>query len=287
MQPPLEKSVRGDGIGLQLAVWGENKPMVVCVHGLTANCRCWDTLAGALQTDFQVIAPDLRGRGRSDKPTVGYSVEHHCRDIKAMLDDLFIMRCALVGHSLGALIALVFATRYPQYVERLVLIDGAGVLSPEQMQRVFEGIKPALDRLERVFPSYEDYTALMKKAPFLHPWTSAFDTYFRYEIENVSGGVRARVRAEHIREEVENLKQVDASAYYAHVRCPTLILRATDGMIAADDLVLPQSSVDRMVREIPDARCLDLEGTQHYSVIFQPNDRRDQALHRFLTGRMP
>jgi pimeloyl-ACP methyl ester carboxylesterase len=75
---------------------------------------------------------------------------------------------------------------------------------------------------------------------------------------------------------------MDSSQFYDKVTAPTLILRATKGMLAEDDLVLPADVAERMVREIPNARKVDLEGTHHYSILFQPNKMRDQALLGFL-----
>jgi pimeloyl-ACP methyl ester carboxylesterase len=53
-------------------------------------------------------------------------------------------------------------------------------------------------------------------------------------------------------------------------------------MLTEDDLVLPKEVAERMVREIPNAKQVDLEGTNHYSILFQPNERRDQAILNFL-----
>jgi pimeloyl-ACP methyl ester carboxylesterase len=53
-------------------------------------------------------------------------------------------------------------------------------------------------------------------------------------------------------------------------------------MLAEDDLVLPADVAQRMAREIPNARTVDVEGTQHYSILFQPHTLRDQALLEFL-----
>ena len=53
-------------------------------------------------------------------------------------------------------------------------------------------------------------------------------------------------------------------------------------MHAEDDLLLPENVVERMVREIPNAKRVDIEGANHYSILFQPNRKRDQAIHEFL-----
>ncbi|MFP4088602.1 MAG: alpha/beta fold hydrolase, partial [Desulfobacteraceae bacterium] len=267
---------------IQLAEWeGQGRP-VFCVHGITANCRCWDVMADALSPTHRVLAMDLRGRGLSDKPDTGYSIAHHINDIRAVLDDLGLDKVALMGHSLGAFISLVFGATFPERVDRIILVDGGGKLSKEQMDKVFKGIKPSLDRLGQVFPSFEEYITMMKQAPFLHPWSEAFDTYYQYEVEEVAGGIRPRSRPEHIQEEAQNLGKVDVSEFYGKIQAPTLILRATDGLLADDDILLPEPVVERMLQEIPDARLQTIEGVNHYMIVFQSNETRDQALLDFL-----
>jgi pimeloyl-ACP methyl ester carboxylesterase len=287
MTEPKMIKANGDGIKIQLAVWGKKGKQILCVHGITANSRFWDCLVSALMPHHRVMAMDLRGRGLSDKPSTGYSIQHHCKDILALMHDQGLERFVLMGHSLGAFISLVFAAQYPQKVDRLILVDGGGKLSETQMAKVFAGIKPSLDRLGQIFTSIETYLSQMKQAPYLQPWNSYMETYFRYEVENVKGGVRSRVHPKHIEEEAKNLGKVDPRKFYAKVTCPTLILRATKGMLAEDDLLLPEDVVEPMVREIPNAKRVDVEGTNHYSILFQPNSKRDQAILKFLSQDLP
>lgn len=282
MSKPIMIKGKGDGIKIQLAVWEGKGKEIFCIHGLTANCRFWDCLASALSSHHKVIAMDLRGRGLSNKPPKGYSVEYHCRDVLAVMNDQGLEHPVLMGHSLGALISLVFAAKHPQRVDRLILVDGAGKLTEAQMEKVFAGIRPSLDRLGRVFSSFKDYISQMKQAPYLQPWNSFMETYFRYEVEKVKGGLSSRVHPEHIEEERQNMAKIDSRKFYKKVTAPTLILRATKGMLAEDDLLLPKDVADRMVREIPNARKVDIEGTNHYSILFRPNKKRDQTILKFL-----
>jgi len=275
--------VKGDGIKIQLAVWEGKGKQILCIHGLTANCRFWDCLASALSPQHRVIAMDLRGRGLSDKPSKGYSIERHCKDVLALIDDLGLKRPVLMGHSLGAFISLVFSAKHPQRVDRLVLVDGGGKLTETQMAKVFAGIKPSLDRLGKTFPSFEDYISQMKQAPYLQPWNSYMETYFRYEVEKVKGGLRSRVHPKHIEEEAKNLGKVDSRKYYQKVTSPTLILRATKGMLFKDDFVLPENVAKRMLHEMPNAKRFDVEGTNHYTILFEPNAVRDKAILQFLS----
>ena len=282
MSDPVMKRAQGDGIQIQLAAWeGEGQP-ILCVHGLTANCRCWDLIASSLVPENNILAMDLRGRGLSDKPSSGYSLQHHIRDIFCVLDDLKQERIVLMGHSLGAYISMAFAANYPERTEKLILMDGGGQLTQDQWDKVTLAIKPSLDRLGQVFPSFEAYVANMKLAPFLQPWSQALEDYFRYESKAVEGGVRSRINPAHILEEAQNIRQEEPEQYYSKVTCPVLILRAIDGIFSNDDLVLPESAVDRMVSDIPEALRVDIKGTNHFSILLQPNEMRDQAIREFL-----
>ena len=282
MKEPIMKKVKGDGMKINLAIWeGSGKP-ILCIHGITANCRCWDVIASSLAPENNILAMDLRGRGLSDKPSSGYSMQHHIRDIFCLLDDLKQERITLMGHSLGAFISLAFAANYPERSEEIILMDGGGQLTQDQWDNVTLAIKPSLERLGQVFPTFDAYVQIMKLAPFLQPWSQALEDYFQYESEAVEGGVRSRINPANIQEEVKNIQQEVPSKYYPKVTCPVLILRATNGILSNDDLVLPESAVDRMVSEIPDARRIDIKGTNHFSILLQPNETRDQAIREFL-----
>jgi pimeloyl-ACP methyl ester carboxylesterase len=278
----IMQRAKGDGVEIQLAIREGSGKRVLCVHGLTANCRCWDVIASDLAPAHSVLSMDLRGRGLSDKPSTGYSLKHHVRDIFCLLEDLGLKQAVLMGHSLGAYISLAFAAQHPDRVEKLILLDGGGELKQEQWDKVDLAIKPSLDRLGQIFPSFEAYIENMKQAPILQPWSQAIEDYFRYESEDVEGGVRSRTHPAHIQEERQNIRQVVPSQYYPKVSCPVLILRATDGILRQDDLVLLEAAAEKMVSEIPDARRVDIKETNHFSILFQPNERRDRAIVEFL-----
>jgi len=191
LSEPAMITVKGDGIPINLARWEGAGPPVLCVHGLTANCHCWDLMASALCPTHEIMAVDLRGRGRSGRPSTGYSLDHHVGDLLCVLDDLGLERVVLMGHSLGAFISLVFAARHPERTERLILVDGGGKLSPEQMDEVLKGITPSLERLGKVFPSAAAYLEAVKKTPYVAPWSPTIEVYYRYEMEETRGAVSA------------------------------------------------------------------------------------------------
>jgi len=113
-------------------------------------------------------------------------------------------------------------------------------------------------------------------------WSSAIEVYFRYEVKEVKSGVLSRVQPAHIEEESSNIRKVEPDAFYPKVFGNVLILRATKGLLSQDGLLLPEAVVERMVREIPNARRVDVDGTNHYAIVFQPNEVRDRAIRAFL-----
>lgn len=282
MTEPTMIRAKGDGVELQLAVWEGDGSQILCVHGLTANCRCWDAMVTGLSPQHKILAYDLRGRGLSDKPSHGYSEEHHISDLLCLMDDLALNRAVLMGHSLGGYIAMGFAAQYPERVEKLILLDAGGDLPQEHWDRVDTAIKPALNRLEMTFPSVDEFLNLMKQAPFLQPWSDEIEAYFHYDLKEVPQGFRSRIQLVNIQEEMANKRQTGVSQYYGRITCPVLILRATDAIFSPDDILLPKDAVANMLQKIPDATCVDVENTNHYGIIFQPHQVRDQAILDFL-----
>jgi len=282
IEPYMFKS-KGNGIDMQLAQWGSDaNKTILCVHGMTANCRCWDRLVPALSSHHRVLGVDLRGRGMSDKPTTEYSLENHVKDLRALVDSLGLTRVILLGHSLGAYISVMFSAFYPDKVDKLILLDGGGQLSQKRWDSIELVIRPSLERLEQVFPSFEAYTEPLKNAPIFQPWTEYYDRYFRYDIKKIDQSVRSRINPAHIQQEINDIRNKDIAGYYRDITCDVLILRATQGFLGDDDLLLPQDAVSKMLNAIPGSQDMAVEGTNHFSILFDRHDARDNTLSSFL-----
>jgi pimeloyl-ACP methyl ester carboxylesterase len=101
-------------------------PVVVLLHGIGDNSGNWLDAIADLARDHTVIAPDLLGHGRSDKPRADYSLAAYANGLRDLLDVLGIERATFVGHSLGGGVAMQFAYQFPKRVERLVLVCAGG-----------------------------------------------------------------------------------------------------------------------------------------------------------------
>ena len=283
MDQPILRKVKGDHIQIQIAIWeGNRATSVLCIHGLAANCRSWDTICSALAPAHHLIAMDLRGRGTSDRPETGYSIDEHAEDVRNLLDDLGIENINLMGHSFGTLVCMVFASKYPNRSKKIVLIDGGGELSEEAIQNIMPIVQLPLQRLEKVYPSKEQYLEEIRDKGFLRPWTAAIETMYLHDLQPVEGGVSTRTKIACIQEEIGNAKKYRFDEIYPRIDHPALILRSVEGVFSEKDIVLPDDVVKKMTQELPDARSVDVLGTNHFSIALMANQERDRAISDFL-----
>ncbi len=97
---------------------------VVLLHGFPETHRSWDLQVPALRdAGFRAVTPDLRGYGRSEHPPSGYDLDTLAADVVSLVDHLGAGRVSLVGHDWGGAIAWHVATRYPDKLDRVVVLD--------------------------------------------------------------------------------------------------------------------------------------------------------------------
>ncbi len=102
-------------------------PALLLLHGIGDRSDTWQDLIPELARDHTVIAPDLLGHGRSDKPRADYSVAAYANGMRDLLSVLGIERATVIGHSLGGGVAMQFAYQFPERCERLVLVATGGI----------------------------------------------------------------------------------------------------------------------------------------------------------------
>jgi pimeloyl-ACP methyl ester carboxylesterase len=101
-------------------------PAILLVHGIGDNADTWRGIIEDLAQDHLVIAPDLLGHGRSDRPRADYSIPAYACGMRDLLSVLNIERVTVVGHSLGGGVAMQFAYQFPERCERIVLVSTGG-----------------------------------------------------------------------------------------------------------------------------------------------------------------
>lgn len=148
-----------DGTSIFIRTWGNStRPPILLVHGLDHNSIVWLSLAKLLENQFFLIAPDLRGNGRSESPkNKDYSQTALVKDVKSIIDVLKLTKVTLVGHSLGGKISLQCAANFPDYIFMLVLVDSAPVIN----DNVWHFLQNSLNQ-QRKYASKDEYICQLR-----------------------------------------------------------------------------------------------------------------------------
>ncbi|MCJ8277590.1 MAG: alpha/beta fold hydrolase, partial [Bdellovibrionales bacterium] len=121
-------------------IFGEDtSPKLVFLHGIMGRGKNWQSIAKNFSKDYQCLIYDQRGHGQSVQPESGYELKDYAQDLKNILDDLgWTGPIHLVGHSMGGRVSLMFATLFPELVEKLVVVDIGPTSNWDSMQSVFD-----------------------------------------------------------------------------------------------------------------------------------------------------
>jgi lipase len=173
-------------VRLHLHEWGSpGAPPVVCLHGVTNHGARFGRLAGRLPR-FRVLAPDLRGHGHSGwEPP--WRLETHVEDVVETLAAAGIDAAAWIGHSFGGRVLLELASRFPERVERAVLLDPAIGIRPADALRAADSL-----REDRIFPTPDDAVAVPLVGPPRLAPPELLTEEREQHLEPVEGGFRWR-----------------------------------------------------------------------------------------------
>lgn len=249
---------------------------VLLVHGITASHMAWPEMAAQLLRDTctpLVVAPDLRGRGRSNQLPAPYGLVQHADDLAAVLDHLGIERALVVGHSMGAFVAVRMAERHPGRVLGPVLIDGGLPLplpngvAPAELPALVLG--PALERLSKTFVSRDSYLEFWREHPaFSGHWSTLIEEYVDYDLDGTEPELSASARSEAV---IENALELDGSAGYAEALAalcaPVDFIRAPRGLLNQSNALYSQLDVTLAVAANKGLRSHEAHEVNHYTIV--------------------
>jgi lipase len=173
-------------VRLHLHEWGSaDAPPVVCLHGVTAHGARFAHLAERL-AGFRVLAPDLRGHGRSTwEPP--WRLETHVGDVVETAAAAGVGVAAWIGHSFGGRVLLELAARFPERVERAALLDPAIWIRPADALRAADAVRD-----ERTFETLDDAVAVPLAGPPRLTPPELLAEEREQHLEPVEGGFRWR-----------------------------------------------------------------------------------------------
>jgi pimeloyl-ACP methyl ester carboxylesterase len=273
---PLELDVacgvlRGQRFG---SPWGR---LIVAIPGLGTSSRSFDFLGQRLgRQRQQLVAVDLRGRGMSSRTPPGtYGWRRHAGDVLGAAALLQEGPCDLIGHSMGAFVAMQAAARAPQGVRRLVLIDGVG--TPDIMALVtLLSVQRWLSRAR----SAEDYVQMVREAGLVEPWYDRWTQYFRDELVWVDGRLRSQTDPWAVVEDAAHASWRRPRALWDSLAGPVLLVRATRPVSRAGGFMVPNAERAAFVRAVPHAEVVEVDAN-HLGLLTHPDAAA--AISRFLS----
>ena len=269
---------------VELAVWraGEGPDPVVCLHGITAQHRAFNAAARLLGPKRGLVGVDLRGRGDSDKPESGYSLATHASDVVRVLDHLSLENAVILGHSMGAFVALKTALAYPDRVRALVLLDGGWPRvesSPEEMTEeekeeaaaLEEGLARAFRRLDMVFESPEAYLDFWfpDRGLTMDDLPPDLADYYLYDLAEVEGGYNPKASRAAAEEDSPSVSSTSPTAEEMRaVACPVALVRASQGFFPGSDPLISDEARDVMAGSLDIREEVLVEGANHYTMLW-------------------
>ena len=228
--------------------WGPPAaPAVIFLHGITGHARTWDDEARLLADRFRVLVLDQRGHGDSDPaPDGDYSDAALLGDVEAFVDRLGLTRIDLVALSLGGRVAINYAGRHPERVERLVIVDIGPEIAPAGRARVgtlmahaperFETLEEVVAHQRANAPLYTEAMLRHRAQHAVRPLPGGGFTW-KYDRALRDGIRQGRIRV-----------PADLWPQWAAIQCPTLLVRGSESDILTDEIA------KKMLEALPHAR---------------------------------
>lgn len=241
--------------------WGDedNPKVLICVHGLTRNCRDFDFLAQALEAEYRVVCPDVPGRGYSDWLPVSddYGFPLYVADMVTLIARLNCETVDWVGTSMGGIIGMLLAAQAGNPIRRLVLNDVGPVVTGVSLQRIgqyvgnappFADLKVAEQYIRAVSASFGPLTDAQWHHLTVHSVRKGDDGQYRmaYDPE-----LAAPFR------KITNFVDTDLWGFYDLIKCPLLLVRG-----AQSDLLTAETA-QQMTTRGPKAKLVEIPGVGH------------------------
>jgi pimeloyl-ACP methyl ester carboxylesterase len=254
-----------DGRQVNVVELGSGPP-VVFIHGLSGSWQNWLEQVPVFAREHRVIAFDLPGFGGSEMPAQKVSISGYGRFVNALLDELGVGSAAVVGNSMGGFIGIELAIRFPERVERMVLVSAAG-LSIEYLRN--ERALALLGVAENRLAAYSGWVASRSDALARRPGA-------RRLIFGIVAHRPERLPGPLVAEQVRGsgkpgfLPALDALTDYpirdrlGEIACPTLIVWGVE------DKLVPARDADEFARLIPNARKVVWPETGHVAMLERP-----------------
>ncbi len=244
-----------NGIQLYYELHGpENAEVIVLSNGVLMSTASWAYQTTELAKHFRVLLYDCRGMWKSDHPKEDYSMELHADDLAGLLDDLQIQKAHIVGISYGSEISMVFAIKYPQRTQSLIVSDGVSQVDP----------------LLKAFGETWVSAAKLKNAQLLLETTKPLNFSEAYLVKNkeLLGGLVAKYEQLDFEAFVRLMAcffDLNITDQLKNITAPTLV------MVGEEDILKTKRYSDRITAKIPNSEYVVIPGAGHAACLEKPH----------------
>ena len=238
--PRAERTLSIRGVTYCVHEWGsDDAPLLVYLHGWGDTGSTFQFVVDALSADWRVVAPDWRGFGRSPCCCTSYWFPDYLADLHALLEGISPdAPLRLVGHSMGANVAALYAGTFPERVQALVDIEGFGLVdsspadAPSRYRAWIEASNSPLS-----FSEYDDIASLAQRIARRNPAMAADAAAFvarEWAIQEADGKVRLRADPLHKLPNPVLYRRAEAEACWRAVTADTLLVIGGNSRFAQD-----------------------------------------------------
>lgn len=266
-----------NGRKLQLADYPGKKGTIIAIHGLTGTHKNMHYYAEALKNDYRFIALDLRGRGNSSRMDKRPSIFQHAEDIIDLINELEIENPILMGHSMGAFISTIVASKLDS-VKAVILLDGAALMSNHQRDIV----KPSLGRLSKEYDSPEGYIQETKEIyeRLGVEWSPILENTVQYEIRREGDHWEHKSCESKTLADFESFYSYSPKEVCASIQCPVLLVYAKGEIGPFPPLFYETDYIEtkKYTKNIE----MIVSACNHYTMVFENREEINQAIKEFL-----
>jgi pimeloyl-ACP methyl ester carboxylesterase len=188
---PQRQTFTNNSMEISYLQWSDRGMPLLLLHGMADHALVWSSLGDYLSSNYQVIAPDLRGHGESGKPATGYHFQDYIGDLRALINHLGWTQAHILGHSWSAKIAAIWATQQPEVFKSLILVDPFFIdKMPSWIRITFPILYQVLPflKITRSFDSYQSIEAIARQLKQYKGWSNLQEEVFKNAIEQKADG---------------------------------------------------------------------------------------------------
>ena len=260
-------TVKVNDINMYYEVYGEGEPFVL-ITGLSADLTGWILQIADFSREYQVMAFDNRGSGRTDAPDIPYSIEMMADDTAGLMDVLNIEKAHILGLSMGGCIAQELALRYPGRVKSMIL--AATLARP--FPRTFHFLHTMSNMLKEGV-SRESYIRLQLLWLFTDKYFENADN-IQMVLDGMLSSPYPDISYAYDRK-IAAMQGFDTRNRLGQIKIPTLVL------VGREDTLVPVQLSEELAEGIPDAEMVVLDGGGH-AFSGEISEKFNQAVLEFL-----